>query len=189
MHQRMVLRRISIFLTLLALTVVATPTSGAGSGSTQRLTGVEQGVVRELNRVRAARGLRPLVVVPGLQVAAVVHSRAMLQGGFFEHESPGGRPFWERIKRTYPPLPTDPWLVGENLFAKSAELSPQEAVAAWLASPPHRDIALSAQFRDVGVAVVRSPSAGGAFGNQATWVVTADFGIRQAPQSRSSSRS
>jgi len=176
----MVLRRISTLVLVLALTVVAAPTSGARTAGTQRLAGVDQGIVREINRVRAAKGLRPFTVVQGLQTAAVNHSRAMLQGGFFEHESPGGRPFWERIKRTYPPRGSDPWLVGENLFAKSAELTPQEAVAAWLESPPHRDILLSSHFRDVGIAVIRSPLASGAFGNQATWVVTADFGIRGA---------
>jgi uncharacterized protein YkwD len=176
----MVLRRISTLALVLALTIVAAPTSGARTTGPQRLAGVEQGVVREINRVRNAKGLRPLAVVPGLQTAAVNHSRSMLQGGFFEHESPGGRPFWERIKRTYPPRGSDQWLVGENLFAKSAELSPQETVAAWLESPPHREILLSSQFRDVGIAVMRAPLAGGAFGNQATWVVTADFGTRSA---------
>ena len=178
MQHSMVLRRVSILALVLALAIVAAPASGARSTGTQRLTAVEQGVVREINRVRAARGLRPLVVVQGLQAAAVNHSRAMLQGGFFEHESAGGRPFWERIKRLYPPRGNDAWLVGENLFAKSAELSPQEAVAAWLESPPHRDILLSSQFRDIGIAVMRSSLASGDFGNQATWVVTADFGTR-----------
>jgi len=178
MLRTMVLRRITTLAFVLALTIGVAPTSGARAVGTQRLAGVEQGIVREVNRVRAAKGLRPLSVVQGLQAAAVSHSRAMLHGGFFEHESSGGRPFWERIRRTYPPRASDQWLVGENLFAKSAELSPQEAVAAWLESPAHRDILLSAQFRDVGIAVMRSPLAGGAFGNQATWVVTADFGTR-----------
>ena len=183
----MVLRRFSLLALVLALAVAAAPTSGARPAGTQRLAGVEQGVVREINRVRAVKGLRPLAVVQGLQSAAINHSRAMLQGGFFEHESPGGRPFWERIKRLYPPRGNDQWLVGENLFAKSAELSPQEAVAAWLNSPPHREILLSSQFRDVGIAVMRAPIAGGAFGNQATWVVTADFGTRGAVSARAES--
>ena len=180
MLRTMVLRRITTLAFVLALTIGVAPTSGAAPSNTQRLAGVEQGVIREVNRVRVAKGLRPLTVVQGLQTAALNHSRAMLQGGFFEHESPGGRPFWERIKRTYPPRGSDQWLVGENLLAKSAGLSPQEAVAAWLESPPHRDVLLSSQFRDVGIAVMRAPLAGGAFGNQATWVITADFGTRGA---------
>ncbi len=178
MQHSMVLRRFSILALALALAIAAAPTSGARPAGTQRLVAMEQGVVRELNRVRAARGLRSLVVTQGLQTAALAHSRTMLHGGFFEHEAPGGRPFGERIKRFYPPRVNEPWLVGENLFAKSAELTPQEAVAAWLESPPHRDIVLSSRFRDVGIGVMRSSLAGGDFGNQATWVVTADFGTR-----------
>lgn len=178
MQHSMVLRRFSILALVLALAIAAAPTSGARPAGTQRLAGMEQGVGREINRVRVARGLRSLVIAQGLQSAALNHSRAMLQGGFFEHEAPGGRPFGERLKRFYPPRVNEPWFVGENLFAKSAELTPQEAVEAWLESPPHRDILLSPQFRDVGIAAMRSSLAGGDFGNQATWVVTADFGTR-----------
>lgn len=180
----MVLRRISILALLLGLAIVVAPVSGAGPGGTQRLGKVEQSVVRDINQLRADRGLRPLTVASGLQTAAMGHTLAMLQGGFFAHESPGGRPFWERIKRTYPPQGNGPWLVGENLFANTGGITSQEVVAGWLASPRHRAIVLSSHFREIGIAALHAPVAGGAFGNRSTWVVTADFGSRGASASR-----
>ena len=72
------------------LALVAIPASGAGSTDAQRLTAVESQIVREINRVRIAAGLRPLKVSPVLRGVAVGHSRAMLQAGFFDHTSLDG---------------------------------------------------------------------------------------------------
>jgi uncharacterized protein YkwD len=175
----MVLPRVLVLASVVLLAVAAAPISGAGpAASTQRLSVVEQNVVREINRVRAASGLRSLNASPGLRSSAVTHSRTMLQVGFFDHTGPGGGEFWERIRRFYPPRSGNRWVVGENLFSKTAAFTPKEVVAAWLESAPHRDILLSDDWRDVGIGAVRAPSAGGVFGGQATWVVTADFGSR-----------
>jgi uncharacterized protein YkwD len=175
----MVLTRILVVAFALLLAVAAAPVSGAEPvASTQRMSVVEQNVVREVNRVRAAHELRSLNASPGLRSSAVSHSRTMLQEGFFDHTAPDGGEFSQRIRRFYAPRSGAAWIVGENLYSKTAAFTAKEVVAAWLQSPPHRDILLSGDWRDVGIGAVRAPSAGGVFGGQATWVVTADFGAR-----------
>jgi uncharacterized protein YkwD len=174
----MVVRRLSVLLALLALAVTAVPVVGAGQSNAQRLTGVESQIVREINRVRAAAGLRPLTVSPTLRTVAFGHSRTMLQGGFFDHTSPDGTSATERIGRTYRERPNRTWAVGEVLYSTSGGMTAREAVTRWLASPGHRGILLSAQWREVGIGVARSPLAGGAFHNLPAVVATADFGAR-----------
>jgi uncharacterized protein YkwD len=174
----MVMRRLSILLALLALALAAVPASGAGQANAQRFAVVETQIMREINRVRVGAGLRPLKVSVALRTAAFGHSRAMLQSGFFDHTWPDGTSVADRIGRTYPMRPNRAWAVGETLFATSGELTAREAVTGWLESPGHRTILLSAQYREVGIGVARSPLAGGAFGNRPTAVATADFGAR-----------
>lgn len=177
----MLLRRLTLLVAVLAATVAAVSSAVAASTQTERRAGLELAVVREVNQIRAAHGLRALVVSSGLHASALTHSRAMLDGGFFDHTSPDGTPFYERIRKAYPQRPNERWRVGENLFATSGALTARETVAAWLASPAHRDILLSAAWREIGVAVVRSPLAEGDFGGLPTWLATADFGSRAAP--------
>jgi uncharacterized protein YkwD len=171
--RRVVIPVIGCVLALLAVV----PALAAPNGS-DRVPSLEQALLREVNQVRAAHRLRPLALAPGLRASAVSHSRAMLTGGFFQHESADGSAFWIRIKRTYPQAPQGTWTVGENLFMKSAEPTAHETVETWLASPAHRAILLSARWREVGVAVVFG-TAGGTFGGKPTWLVTADFGSRR----------
>ena len=97
---------------------------------------------------------------------------------FWKLLSPDGTPFVERLKKLYPPRPNAVWAVGENLYASSVEPTAADAIKAWLSSPPHRGILLSGQYRDLGLGIVRAAAAGGDFGGQPTWVVTADFGAR-----------
>jgi uncharacterized protein YkwD len=62
---------------------------------------------------------------------------------------------------------------GENLFVGTwGRISAQDVVAAWLASPPHRAIILSPQFRHLGAAPTRAP---GLLGKSDAVVWTATF--------------
>ena len=56
-------------------------------------------VLVELNDVRAAHGLRPLELSSALIAAARQHTFEMFADGYFEHESVGGTPFGQRIRR------------------------------------------------------------------------------------------
>ena len=155
---------------------VATPSAPT---KVERRAALEAGVVREVNRIRAARGLAPLRAAPSLRSAARSHSQAMLSHGFFSHESPDGTAFSERIRRYYTNAGYVRWSVGEALMASpDRSVDAAAVVSAWLDSPPHRAIILSATWRDAGIGVLYAPSAPATFGGSEAIVVTADFGLR-----------
>src|SRR5262249_12991673 len=66
----------------------------------------------------------------------------------------------------------------ENLVEGSPGLGAAKAVAAWMASPEHRENILRAGWRDIGIAAIHDHSAPGAFGDRPVTVITADFGVR-----------
>jgi uncharacterized protein YkwD len=153
--------------------------SDAAPAATERVPALDQAILLEANAVRTARGLRPLVLSRDLERAALFQSRSMLQGGFFAHESRDGTPFSARIKRFYAASGYGFWSAGENLLYESALPGAAEAVDAWMNSPPHRRNMLDPSWREVGIASVYAPTAGGMFGGEAAWVITMDFGVRQ----------
>jgi uncharacterized protein YkwD len=154
-------------------------TPGAGD-EVQRRARLEAGIVSELNEVRAARGLRPLRAAPSLRTAARSHSTAMLELGFFGHNSADGTAFSDRIRRYYTSRGWQTWSVGEALLANEGpQLDAKAIVRAWLASPPHREIILSPGWRDTGVGAVYTATAPEAYGGAEAVVVTADFGFRE----------
>ena len=125
----------------------AAPTS---STATTRLQSLEGDILVELNRTRAEHGLRPLTRSEPLQGAAVFHSRAMLAGGFFEHDSKDGSPFSDRVRRFYPSAGAAEWSVGENLLFTTGTVGAAAVINAWLNSPGHRRNMLSPAWREVG---------------------------------------
>jgi uncharacterized protein YkwD len=168
-------------LALLAAAVAAPATSASAYEQTemQPRAGLEAQIVRELNIARAAHGLRPVRSAPSLRTAARVHTRTMLDVGFFAHESPDGTAFSERVRRYYASRGWRTWSVGETLLASQGqELDAGGIVSAWLDSPPHRQIVLSPNWRDVGIGAFYAPSAPREFDGAQTLVVTGDFGLR-----------
>jgi uncharacterized protein YkwD len=165
-----------------AVAAVCAPASAVSSTSQDsmlvRQQALEREVVRELNRVRAPRGLHSLRFGGGLRTAAAGHSRAMLELGFFEHESADGTTFDDRIRRYYRDQGWESWMVGETLLSSSGEIDARHIVAAWIESGPHRAIVLSPAWRDAGIGVFYAEAAPGDFGDAAALVVTADFGAR-----------
>ena len=178
MHEMRLLATIAALLAVLFATVHAAP-AGGQDVLLERRVALEQAVVDELNTVRAARGVPPVRTTNGLRSAAVQHSRAMVLRGFFSHTSADGTAFHDRIRRHYASRGWATWSVGETLFASSGATDAAAVVAAWLKSPPHREIILSSAWRNTGVAVIYRPSAPGAFAGSDALVVTADFGHRE----------
>jgi len=173
--------RIVLVLAIVLAAVQTTATAAVPLPKTQvqNRAELETGVVRELNRIRAARGLPILQSLPGLRSAARGHAKAMLELGFFAHESADGTTFVTRVRRYYPSHGWDYWSVGEALVATSGETADaSELVRAWLDSRPHRQILLDPTWRDLGVGALYAPSAPRAFDDSQTIVVTADFGVR-----------
>jgi uncharacterized protein YkwD len=165
---------------------LAAPASPGQSSRLERRIVLEGTVVQELNRVRVAHGLTVLRVSPGLRAAARGHSRSMLEQGFFAHDSADGTAFSERIRRHYASTGWRMWTVGEALLASEGrEVDAHAIVAAWLRSPPHREIILSPTWRDTGIGALYAPTAPNEYGGAATIAVTADFGLREGKTSLS----
>ena len=83
-----------------------------------------------------------------------------------------------RLKGFYRRAGFDTWAVGENLFYSTGDDHADAVIAAWLASPGHRENMLAPSWREVGIGSLRARAAGGLFGGNPTWVITVDFGAR-----------
>jgi uncharacterized protein YkwD len=165
---------------LTAVLVVAPEAAPGSKANIERWIALEAAVVREMNKVRGAEDLQPLHASPSLRTAARGHSRAMLEHGFFAHESRDGTAFSERIRRHYSNRGWRTWSVGEALLASTGDtVEPRAIVEAWLDSPSHRHILLSPTWRDTGIGALYAPAAPNEYRGAATIVVTADFGLRE----------
>jgi uncharacterized protein YkwD len=123
-----------------------------GEVSTARLN---RGVACVLSKARARRGLPPLRGHAALAAAAARHGRDMVAKRYFSHLSrDGGQPA-DRIRRAGYLRGARFWGIGEVMVFSTRSFTPQGAVRAWLRSPPHRRVVLTAAFRHVGVAIVR----------------------------------
>ncbi len=156
----------------------AKPARPAAPASTAILSGYEYDIVRRMNAIRTARGLRALRVSRQLSAAAAYHTNQMGLRGFFEHESANGADFWKRIERFYPSRRSSSWSVGENILWGSPEISASKAVREWMHSPPHRANILSREWREVGLGAAHFASAPGQYRGGPVTIVTADFGAR-----------
>jgi uncharacterized protein YkwD len=156
------------------------PALTALSSSELALNALGAAVTVEVNRTRAAHGLRPLRPNRSLSASARRHSSQMGARGFFDHDSADGTPFWRRIERFYVDHGFSSWAVGENIFWRSpTTIAAATVVRSWLRSPSHRANMLSRTWRDVGVGAVSLPSAPGVYGGSAVTIVTIDFGKRR----------
>lgn len=173
-----------VLLVLLAVPAAVVPASAATTtgAAEQRDSALEQGILREVNRLRTARGLRALTISTSLQAAAAFQSRDMLERGYFDHDQPGGASFGTRLKRFYPLTGDSRWLVGENLLWGSIGITSTAAVRLWLSSPPHRRNLFDATWREVGLGAFETSAPTGAFAEAdgPVVVVTMDFGSRSA---------
>ena len=173
-----VLRNVAILVVAVTVAAIARGAAGSALGSRSTATALEVGILGELNDVRAAHGLRPLKLSSALTAAARQHSFEMIADGYFGHESVGGTPFEQRIRRFYGPLGGARWLVGENLLSSSPGIDANRALAIWMASPGHRANILTAGWREIGMAAVHADSAGGEYDGGPVTVITTDFGAR-----------
>ena len=173
-----VLKNVAILVVTVTVASIAQGAARSAIGSRSTATALEVGILVELNDVRAAHGLRPLKLSSALTAAARQHTFEMLADGYFEHESVGGTPFEQRIRRFYGPLGGARWLVGENLLSSSPGIAAKRALALWMVSPRHRANILTADWREIGIAAVHADSAGSEYGGLPITVITTDFGAR-----------
>jgi uncharacterized protein YkwD len=114
-----------------------------------------------VNRQRRAHRIAPLIGNARLGLAANRHAADMIRRGYFAHLSPEGTSFVDRL-RSAGYIRGCAWAAGETLaWGSGTESSPWSRVAAWMHSPPHRAILLSATYREVGIGVMKgSPGMG-----------------------------
>ncbi len=172
-------RSLSCALLVVVALAAAPLASGTTKTSIQHETTLEQGILREANRVRAGHGLRALALSRALQASAAYQSRILLQQGVFDHDTAIGGSFGDRLRKFYPVGAAHTWSVGENLLWSTDGIGAAAAIQSWLDSPEHRKILLDATWREVGVGAVSTTSAGGVYASAgAVVVVTMDFGAR-----------
>jgi len=167
-----------------AWTLVATSSASAsdcGPTGTQ-VTGLSQPQMESsiaclINVQRTSSGLQPVSPNGELRQAALSHSNEMISQSYFEHTSPAGVTFEDRIERTGYMRNARSWLVGENLVWGTGQLStPQAVVTAWMNSPPHRENLLRPTFREIGIAAIRGTPQGQSDPTGAT--VSSEYGYR-----------
>jgi uncharacterized protein YkwD len=171
-------------LILLAASVCAlsigTSTAGATADRpTSALALLEQGVLHNINALRAQHGLAPLRLSSALTSAARQHSSEMGSRGYFSHDSANGSSFDRRIARFYPMGNKRYWSVGENLLWSSPDVDAAGALTMWFNSPEHRKNMLTARWREIGLSAVHIGGAPGTYGGREVTIVTADFGVRR----------
>jgi uncharacterized protein YkwD len=153
---------------LSAIAVVASWTLVAGSSASAadcgpvntEVSGLNQATMESsitclINDQRTSHGLAQVTPNGDLHQAALSHSNEMVNQGYFEHTSPSGLTFMDRIEQFGYMNGARTWTVGENLVWGTGPLStPQALVTAWMNSPPHRENLLRPNFRELGVAAV-----------------------------------
>ena len=109
----------------------------------------------------------------------------MVRNRYFDHTSPTGETFLDRIRATGYLLNTRSWSVAENIaWGQGSDATPRGIVRTWMNSPPHRHAILTASFQAAGVGVAPGNPRSGAGG--ATY--TTDFGSRTKARGTSSRR-
>jgi uncharacterized protein YkwD len=122
----------------------------------RHLAMVEDLVFALTNQARRARGLAPLIKDDELRYVARAYSNDMLVRRFFDHTTPDGVSFDERLSGRYHHRVR---IMGENIwFASGYSLGKvqkvaQEIVDDWMSSPGHRENILDPRFTHLGVGV------------------------------------
>jgi uncharacterized protein YkwD len=158
--------------------VVATPAVCPNTGLVPDAGNLEliRGAVACLHdQIRSQNGLGTLAENGALDTAAAAHTDDMLARGYFEHETPEGGTFDQRILAAGYARPDDGWSLGENLIWADGDLAtPAALMNSWMNSEGHRENILKAAYLDLGLAVRLGTPTGETTGV----TVSAEFGAR-----------
>jgi uncharacterized protein YkwD len=143
-------------------------------------TVVDAATVCLMNRVRASHRLHPLRRNRALASIATGQARDMVRGDYFGDQSLSGQTPLARIRASsYTFAPSTVRLAtAQNIgWGTGPNATPTGIVNAWMHSPPHRAIILTAAYRDVGVGVAPAvPTRSGSSWTGGTYAV--EFGRR-----------
>jgi uncharacterized protein YkwD len=131
-----------------------------------------------INRLRSAHGLRSLRANRELRHVASSQVDTMVRRDYFADDRPTGQTPLSLVAITRYPVHSDGFAVGQNIaWGTGSDTTPAHIVEEWMASPPHREIMLSGEYRDAGVAVTPAvPAVLGSAGHGATYAI--EFGVR-----------
>jgi uncharacterized protein YkwD len=108
-----------------------------------------------INQVRAAYHLRPLRANQELQAVATKLVRGMVNRNYYSDNSPSGQSPGALIAAIPYGARAASLSTAQDLgWGTLADATPAGIVTAWMHSPPHREIILTAAFRDAGAGVV-----------------------------------
>ena len=132
-----------------------------------------------VNRLRSAYGLRPLRANRALSHVAASQVTSMVRLDYFADVGPSGQTPLSLVAVTGYALHAAQFAVGENIaWGTGSYTTPAHIVAEWMASPPHREVMLNAEYRNAGVAVTPAvPAVLYAPGHGATYAI--ELGVRR----------
>lgn len=168
-HRARALHHLSLFLLIVALLIgnIAVSYLEKNHSSILGITAnfTQDDLLLQTNAKRAENGLPPLQLNAQLSQAAYLKGQDMLAKNYWAHNSPDGTTPWVFIKNSgYEYL-----YAGENL-ARGFSSAP-DVVNAWMNSQGHRENILSANYDEVGFAVVTGTLTG-----DETILVVQEFG-------------
>jgi uncharacterized protein YkwD len=111
-----------------------------------------QAVACVVNELRAQHGLPPLRWSRRLETAARRHSRDMVARAYFKHFSaPGVGPAARARRAGYTSASTSTTVGEAAAWALWRDAATREVVQAWIESPPHLEVLLLREARDIGI--------------------------------------
>jgi uncharacterized protein YkwD len=127
------------------------------------------------NQIRQQHDLPLLKDNAKLRKAAIGHSADMVDDGYFDHTTPGGTSFVDRILGAGYAKRNEAWTLGENLAWGTGDLSTASGVMqAWMNSAGHKANILKRSYKELGIGIrLGVPNDAGV---GATF--TADFGAK-----------
>jgi uncharacterized protein YkwD len=135
-------------------------------------TAYEATMLRLVNHARTSRGLHAVRIVSSLDRAAPLHSRDMIGHDYFSHSSRGGATLAARARSAGYPSGS---ALGEVIaYGSSSRGTPASIFKSWMRSSSHRQVILTARWRDAGIGCAR----GTYRGYSGVVMYTIDFGRR-----------
>ncbi len=115
---------------------------------------VDRATLCLIDQVRAAYRLQPLRANHELQSVAGEQASGMVRDDYFGDDSPSGQTPGTLIAAIPYGAHAASLATAQNLgWGTLAAATPAGMVTAWMHSPPHREVILTSEFRDVGVGV------------------------------------
>lgn len=148
--------------------------------SPTNLRAIEAATLCLIDGQREAHHLHGLRFNADLHAVAAGQASEMVLGDYFGDNNRAGQTPLQRIVASSYPAHAARVSTAQNIgWGTGPDATPEAMLQAWLASPPHRKIILTADYRDVGIGVQPATPAnvtGGARG--ATYTV--EFGVRKS---------